>query len=149
MIKWLPEPYVGTSQSMTSEDASPHDITGVRRRMRGGHVALSAAFTTLVALVATTLTGCDEPEAELVAYCGTSDRVIIEATECEDDDDDIGVIYIAHRDARTRRVGDSLTDAHVTASVSASDATGRARLGLPARGGFGGNGVALTVRAGG
>lgn len=109
---------------------------------RSRRVQLSSSFLALGAMLAASVAGCSsEPDQAL--YCGDEDRYVLEAEECEDDDD-IGFIYIGQYGGY--QSGQRLPDLGPGATrVRASDSAARAKAGLPARGGFGGNGKAFSI----
>ncbi|MFG3710822.1 hypothetical protein [Micromonospora sp. NPDC047730] len=119
---------------------------------RSSTVKLSTAFLALAATVgASALAGCSTGPDDR-AYCGDDDRQVLAAEECEDDDT-VGVIYVGpyvgDGDGRRYKVGDRLPTTSGERKVQANDGTGRTRVGLPARGGFGGNGAAVNGSSGG
>ncbi|GAA3750319.1 hypothetical protein [Micromonospora maritima] len=106
---------------------------------RSSKVALSATFLALAAAVGTTIAGCSSTQD--TAYCGDEQRTILPAEECEDDDGG-AFIYVGSYGGSTYRTGDRLPSGGQ--KVAAGNSSGRSNLGLPARGGFGGNGAKVS-----
>lgn len=106
------------------------------RRMRSTTVVLSSGFLGLAA----SLTACGADEQ--VLYCGDDRRYVIEETRCHGDEANV---YIYHGYWRSDvAAGRQLWDQGVEGRVVATDTAARERLGIPARGGFGGNGAKFS-----
>lgn len=104
---------------------------------RSSKVTLSTAFLALAATVgAGTLAGCG---SDSDTYCGDDQGYVLPAEECEDDDG-AGFIYMGSYGGSRYKVGDKLPAVTGGQRVRANDSAGRSRIGIPARGGFGGNG---------
>lgn len=110
---------------------------------RSRNVTLSASFLALAATFATTA-ACAEPEQ--VMYCGNEQRYIVEAAECEHDDpNNPYFIYYGHWGGYSYAPGAQLEQTNLSGRVKASDSAARTKIGLPARGGFGGNGAKFSA----
>lgn len=124
---------------------------------RSKNVPLSAAFAATIAATLA-LTGCsddgdgDGDGTEYQTYCATEqDRKIVDPQYCDgegDDDDDFDTfIYMGNYGSRYN-VGQSLPMSKGGVGerkVSPMNSAQRTSAGLPARGGFGGNGSKLSV----
>jgi len=114
--------------------------------MRSAKVALSTGFITLAASVAAACGMNDE-----TLYCGDEHRYVVEEENCENDDDGHnGTYFIYHgRWPSDVKPGKQLPSNGLSGRVKATDSSARTNLGIPARGGFGGNGSALGGSTGG
>lgn len=110
-------------------------------RKRSRNVALGASFTALAATLATGAAGC--ASSNQVTYCGNEQRYIVEATECEKDDSSYFIYYGYWGDYRYAP-GAQLSQNALEGRVKANDPTARTKIGLPPRGGFGGNGAKFS-----
>lgn len=107
------------------------------RRMRSTQVFLSAGFLGLVA----SLPGCASNQHTL--YCGDEHRYVVEQSRCEGDGTDGAFIYWGYW-GYTAKPGHQLDQSGLKGRVASTDATARTNAGLPARGGFGGNGAKFS-----
>ena len=105
------------------------------RRMRSKQVVLSSTFLALPAMIA--LAGCASPDD--VQYCGDEHRYVIEEKRCEDGSSG-SFIYYGYW-SNTAKPGQQLDSGGLKGRVVANDPAARTKVGLPARGGFGGNGA--------
>lgn len=113
---------------------------------RSRNVTLSTAFLGLAATLATTA-AC--AQADEVAYCADEQRYIAESAECErDDPNNPYFIYYGYWGGYRYGPGSQLDQSRLQGRVKAGDATARTKAGLPARGGFGGNGAKFTPSGG-
>lgn len=121
--------------------------------MKGNNVRRTAKLTlsaTFLALAAGLTTACSsEPDTQV--YCADNEGYVLPETECEDDDD-TGYIYVGTYVADHNRrygIGERLPQSSTTQTIKANSTSGRTSVGLPARGGFGGNGVTISGSSGG
>lgn len=105
--------------------------------MRSKTINLSAAFLALPAIAG--LSACESSE---VTYCGDEHRYVVEATNCESDSS-THFIYWGYWSTNVQP-GAQLSQDGLKGRVSAADSVARTKVGLPARGGFGGNGAAYS-----
>lgn len=98
-------------------------------------------FVTLAATVA----ACGS-DSETV-YCGNEDRAILAEAECESNTDG-SYIYVGNYPGNYY-VGEILPKRETNTRVKSNNTEGRTKLGIPARGGFGGNGSTLAGSSGG
>lgn len=109
---------------------------------RSRNIGMSVSFTVLAATLATGVTACGDDDQ--VMYCGDDQRYIVEEDKCEDNDPNtVYFIYYGYWGGYKYSPGKQLDQTHFTGRVKASDSAARKKLGLPERGGFGGNGNEL------
>lgn len=136
---------------------------------RTKQITLSGTFLAMAAMSSVGLTGCSDSE-EQQAYCGDENGTVVEDTKCDDDvdavsssdDDDndghdysrththaLNYIYLVPSNTHYR-IGQTIPKPKSgwTRAVASNPAQ-RTSLGLPGRGGFGGNGARLSGGTGG
>lgn len=117
-------------------------------RKRSTSVTLSAAFLGLAASLPT-LGACAQESQ--TTYCGDEHRYVVESNRCDGSD---STVFIYHGFWNTSvKPGQQLSESGMYSDASgrvrASDADARTKAGLPARGGFGGNGATFNGKVGG
>lgn len=101
---------------------------------RSRSVALGATFVALAA----SLAACS---AEEVGYCGDEYGTVLPEDQCDGDD---GGTFIYVGTYAHHVPGERLDTGRASARVPSNDPQARTGVGLPARGGFGGNGAAIS-----
>lgn len=112
---------------------------------RSRNVTLSASFLGLAAALTTGAAGCNVEDSTM--YCGNEQRYIVESSECERDDSPY-FIYYGKWSGYSYAPGSQLAQSPLEGRVKAGDPAARTKAGLPARGGFGGNGAKFTPSGG-
>lgn len=116
---------------------------------RSKSVVLGPAFLALAAAVASGCGGGDDDPDRLYRYCADEQRRVVDEDYCEppvyDDTNTVYPYFIHTMTSGGYREGQALPVQKQHGVARATSPSQRAAIGVPARGGFGGNGATMAV----